>query len=62
MAGPGIFEPNEMLVFGKITRPGKLCRRRLEISACNPPRETMPQEVGDFGLRGSVCAGFTGMV
>jgi len=28
----------------------------------DPPRETMPQEVGDFGLRGSVSAGFTGMI
>jgi len=28
----------------------------------DPPRETMPREVGDFGLRGSVSAGFTGMI
>src|SRR3954464_12648637 len=26
----------------------------------DPPRKTKPQEVGDFGLRRSVCAGFTG--
>ena len=43
-----------------MTRPGKLSRRRLEISACDPPRKTEPQEVGNFGLRGSIRAGFTG--
>jgi hypothetical protein len=26
----------------------------------DPPRKTKPKEVGDFGLRGSVCAGLTG--
>jgi hypothetical protein len=44
-----------------MTRPGKLSRRRLEVSACDPPRKTEPQEVGGFGLRGSVGAGITGM-
>ena len=43
-----------------LTRPGKLSRRRLEISACDPPRKTEPQEAGNFGLRGSIRAGFTG--
>ena len=42
-----------------VTRPGKLSRRRLEISACDPPRKTEPQEDGNFGLRGSIRAGFT---
>jgi hypothetical protein len=28
----------------------------------DPPRETKPQEVGDFGPRSSVCAGFSGRV
>jgi hypothetical protein len=45
----------------QLTRPGKLSRRRLEILHCDPPRKTKPQEVGNFALRGSVGAGFTGM-
>jgi len=46
----------------RLTRPEKLCRRRLEISACDPPRKTLPQEVGNFGLRGSISARLAGTI
>jgi len=46
----------------ELTRPGKLCRRRLEISACDPPRKTLPQEIGNFGLRGSISARLAGTI
>ena len=36
-----------------------LCWRLEEFSA-DPPRLTKPKSVGDFRLRGSVCAGITG--
>jgi hypothetical protein len=45
-----------------MTRPGKLCRVKLEISACDPPRKTLPREVGNFGLRGSVSARLAGTI
>jgi len=45
-----------------MTRPGKLCRTRLENSACDPPRKTEPQEVRNFGLRGSVGARLAGTI
>jgi hypothetical protein len=43
-----------------VTRPGKLSQNLLKISACDPPRKTEPKPVGDFGLRGSVCARLAG--
>jgi hypothetical protein len=45
-----------------VTRPGKLCRTRLEISACDPPRKTVPHAIGNFGLRGSVSARLAGTI
>jgi len=35
-----------------------LCRARLS----DPPRKTQPNEIGDFGLRGSVCARLAGTI
>src|SRR5258708_38107256 len=45
-----------------MTCTGKLRQNSLEISACDLHRETEPKFVGDFGLRGSVCAGLTGRI
>jgi hypothetical protein len=43
-----------------MTRPGKVSQNPLEIFACDPTRKSKPNEVGNFDLRGSVCAGLTG--
>src|SRR5882757_8435695 len=45
-----------------MTCTGKLRQNSLEISACDLHRETEPKFVGDFGLRGSVCADLTGRI
>ena len=45
-----------------LTRPGKLCRRKLEISTCDPPRKTLPQEVGNFDLRDSIGTRLAGTI
>ena len=45
-----------------MTRPGKLCRTRLEISTCDPPRKAVPREIGNFGLRGSVSVRLAGTI
>jgi hypothetical protein len=56
------FSSTDNWSFPVLTRPEKLSQNPLEISACDPPRKTEPEPVGDFGLRGSVCARLAGTV
>ncbi|MDR5730243.1 MAG: hypothetical protein RB191_22770 [Terriglobia bacterium] len=42
--------------------PRILIHGELEILGYDPPRKTTPREVGNFGLRGSVCACLAGTI
>jgi hypothetical protein len=45
-----------------VTCSGKLSQLKLEFSRNDPPRKTVPQEVGNFGLRSSVSARLAGTI